>query len=58
MKINLAVTARMQITNTIFGARSVAVALRATIAGLLKTAVSTGKRLRWTRSDVRIPQAS
>jgi low affinity Fe/Cu permease len=58
MKINLAVTARMQIRITNFVAASVAVVLWATSTGLAKTALSTGKRLRWTRSDVRIPQAS
>ena len=48
MKISRAATARMQITNTIFGAASVAVALRATSAGPatgVKVALSTGKRL-------------
>ena len=61
MKISRAATARTQITNTILGAASVAVALRATSAGPatgVKAALSTGKRLQRTRSDVRIPQAS
>jgi hypothetical protein len=48
----------MHITNTILGAASVTVALRATSAGLVKAALSTGKRLQKTRSDVRICQAS
>ena len=51
MKISRAATARMQITNAILGAASVAVALRATSAGLVKAALSTEKRLQWTRLD-------
>ena len=61
MKISRAATATMQITNTIFGAASVAVALRATSAGPatgVKAALSTENRLQWTPSDMRIPQAS
>ena len=58
MKISRATTATRQITITIFGAASVAVALRATSAGLVKAALSTGKRLQQSRSDMRIPQAS
>ena len=58
MKTSRAATARRQITNTILGAGPVALGLRATSAGLVKAALSTGKRLQRTRSDVRIPQAS
>ena len=58
MKISRAATARTQITNTILGAASVAVALRATSAGLVNMTLAAGKRLQETRSDVRIPQAS
>jgi len=58
MKTSRAATARRQITNTILGAGPVAVALQATSAGLVKAALSTGKWPQWTRSDVRIPQAS
>jgi hypothetical protein len=58
MKTSRDATATMQIKNTIFGAASVAVALRATSAGLIKAALFTGKRLQWTRSDMPIPQAS
>jgi hypothetical protein len=58
MKISRVANARRQITNTIFGTASVDVALRATSAGLVKVALSIGKRLQWTRSDMRILQAS
>jgi len=40
------------------GAASVAVARRATFARLAKAALSTGKRLQQSRSDMRIRQAS
>ena len=58
MKISRAATARTQITNTILGAASVAVALRATSAGLVNMTLAAGKRPQETRSDVRILQAS
>ena len=58
MKISRAATARTQITNTILGAASVAVALRATSAGLVNMTLAAGKRLQETRPDVRILQAS
>jgi hypothetical protein len=52
--MNRAATAKTQITNTILGAASVAVALRATSAGPGNVMLSTGKRLQLTRSNVRI----
>jgi len=61
MKISRAATAKTQITNTILGAASVAVAQPATSAGLatgVEAVLPAGKRLQQTRSDVRIPQAS
>ena len=58
MKISRAATARTQITNTILGAASVAVVLRATSAVLVNMTLATGKRPQETHSDVRILQAS
>ena len=58
MKISRAATARTEITNTIFGAASVAAALRATSLVLIKAVLSVGKALERTRSEVRILQAS
>ena len=58
MKISRAATAKTQITNIILGVVAVAVALRATSAGPGNVTLSTGKRLKLTRSDVRISQAS
>jgi hypothetical protein len=58
MRISRAATARTQITNTSLGAASVAVALRATYAGLANVLLPAVTRLQGTGSELRMPQAS